>query len=262
MSVNQPPPPPPPPGEGYGAPPPGPPGGQPGGPPAWSVGEALAYGWAKFQANVTQILLSALVLIVALGVVGGIGFGLSSLLTSEAECGINAAGDFVCTDGTGFVASLVVSALVSALMLLVALVIGAGLVRASLAVTEGRPFLFSDVIRTDKLGPVVVAALIVSVLTFIGTLLCYLPGLVVGFATSYTMYFIIDRDLGAVEAITASVRLVLDNLANALVWYVVGGLVAAAGFLLCGVGALVSVPVVLLGTAFTYKRFTGQEVAA
>lgn len=261
MSVNQPPPPPPPPGDGYGAPPPGTPGPAPDGTP-WQVGDALSFGWAKFQANVAQILLSALVLIVALGVVGAVGFGLSSLLTSEAECGISSAGEFVCTDGTGFVASLVVSALVSALMLLVALVVGAGLVRASLAVAEGRAFQFSDVIRTDKLGPVVVAALIVSALTFIGTLLCYLPGLVVGFATSYTMYFIIDRDMGAVEAIKASVQLVMANLANALVWYLVGGLVAAAGFLLCGVGALVSVPVVLLGTAYTYKRFTGQQVAA
>ncbi len=64
-------------------------------------------------------------------------------------------------------------------------------------------------------------------LTFVGTLLCSLPGLVVGFATSYTMYFVIDRGLGAVEAIKVSVRLVMDNLANAVVRYVVGGLVAA-----------------------------------
>lgn len=262
MSVNQPPPPPPPPpGDGYGAPPPGAPGPGPDGAP-WQLGDALSFGWAKFQANVGQILLSALVLIVAMGVVGAVGFGLTALLTSESECRFDATGELVCDGGSGFVASLVVSALVSALLLLVALVVGAGLVRASLAVTEGRPFQFSDVVRTDKLGQVVTAAAIIAVLTFVGTLLCYLPGLVVGFATSYTMYFVMDRDLGAVEAIKASVQLVLDNLANAVVWYLVGGLVAAAGFLLCGLGALVTVPVVLLGTAYTYKRFTGQQVAA
>jgi uncharacterized membrane protein len=269
MSTNEPPPPdqtppPPPPTGGYAETPPPPPpapaygGGGDGS--GYSIGNALSYGWTKFQANLGQILLSALILVVGLGVVAVLGTLVMNALTSDASCSVKD-GSLTCEEGTGFLGRLILQALLSAVLLVVAWIIGAGLVRASLNVTEGRPFLFSDVIKTDKLGSVVVASVIIAVATFVGTLLCYLPGLVVGFATSYTLYFIIDKDMAPVEAIKASVMFVKDNLANTIVWYIVGGLIAVVGFLVCVVGALVSVPVVLLGTAYTYKTLNHEPVA-
>lgn len=266
MSTPEPPPeqvPPPPPTGGYGETPPPPPpapsyGGGDG--TGYSLGNALSYGWAKFQANTGQIIVSAVVLVVGLGVVAVLGTVLMNALTSDGSCSVQD-GTLDCDEGTGFFARLILQALLSAALLVVAWIIGAGLVRASLNVTEGRPFLFSDVVKTDKLGSVVVASVIIAAATFVGTLLCYLPGLVVGFATSYTLYFIIDKDMAPIEAIKASVMFVRDNLANTIVWYIVGGLVAMAGFLVCVVGALVSVPVVLIGTAYTYKTLNREPVA-
>ena len=274
MSTNEPPPdqappPPEPPTGGWGGygetPPPAPPpppapsygGGDASG---YSIGNALSYGWAKFQANTAQIIMSALILVVGLGVVAVIGTLVMNALTTDASCSVKD-GSFSCDGGTGFFGRLILQALLSAVLLVVAWIIGAGLVRASLNVTEGRPFLFSDVIKTDKLGSVVVASVIIAVATFVGTLLCYLPGLVVGFATSYTLFFMIDKNMAPVDAIKASVMFVKDNLANTIVWYIVGGLIAAAGFLVCVVGALVSVPVVLIGTAYTYKTLNREPVA-
>ena len=271
MSTNEPPPeqtpppPPPPPSGGYGeAPPP------PAPPPApahgggdntgYSLGNALSYGWAKFQANTAQIIMSALILVVVLVVVGVLGSVVMGALTTDASCSVKD-GVLECDDGTGFFGRLLLQALFSAVILVFAWIIGAGLVRASLNVTAGRPFLFADVIKTDNLGSVIVASVIIAVATFVGTILCYLPGLVVGFATSYTLFFIIDKNMAPVDAIKASVMFVKDNLANTIVWYIVGGLVAAVGFVICVVGALVSVPVVLLGTAYTYKTHNREPVA-
>ena len=87
-----------------------------------------------------------------------------------------------------------------------------------------------------------------------------LPGIVAGFLLSYTMYFVVDRDLEPMAAVKASFELTRNNLGNTLVWYIVGGIVAFAGFIACGVGALVSLPVVLLGTAYTYRTLTGGTV--
>lgn len=279
MSTNEPPPPgqapppPPPPPGGYGGTPPPPTGGYgetpPPPPPApsyggggsgYSLGNALSYGWAKFQANTAQIVLSAVVLVVGLVVVAVLGSFVMSALTTDTTCSVKD-GSFTCDDGTGFFGRLILQAALSAVLLVVAWIIGAGLIRASLNVTEGRPFLFSDVIKTDNLGSVVVASVIIAVATFVGTILCYLPGLVVGFATSYTLFFMIDKNMAPVDAIKASVVFVKDNLASTLVWYIVGGLVAAVGFVICVVGALVSVPVVLLGTAYTYKTLNHEPVA-
>jgi uncharacterized membrane protein len=270
------PPPPPPAGGGYGETPPPPPAGGEGyggygGPPPppagpgsaeWNLGDAVNYGWTKFQANVQQILLSAVVLIVGMAVVAGIGLLIQGALLSSGSCEFDSDGDFRCDEGSGFIARLVVQALVSALILIVAQIIGAGLIRASLGVTEGRPFQFSEVLKTDKIGPVIVTSLIVGAATFVGTILCWVPGLIVGFLTSYSLYFVIDKNMAPVDAIKASVDLCTKNLGNTILWYVVGGIIAVVGFIVCLVGALVSVPVVLLGTAYTYKKLTGQPVAA
>lgn len=276
-----PPPPPPPPSEppsggdgGYGAPPPpgGPGGYGPGGPgdggpgyggppaPAYSVGDALSFGWAKFQANVGPIVLSALVLLVGVGIVAVLGSVVTGALSGDVECGVNDEGRYVCDGGTGFFAGLILQAVLTAVLLIVFQVIAAGLIRAALTVTDGGSWEFSEVLRTDKIGKVVVTALIVGGITFVGTLLCYFPGLIAGFMLSYSLYFVVDRDLEPMAAVKASFELTKNNLGSTLVWYIVGAIVAFAGFLACGVGALVSLPVVLLGTAYTYRTLTGGTV--
>lgn len=241
-----------------GGPPPAPPGGAGG----YSVGNALSYGWAKFQANAGQIIIAAVVLVIGLAIVSGIGYGLTAAVTDGPSCSTDP-NTFrtTCDGGTGFVTRLILQSFISAILLVVGQVIGAGVIRGALGITEGRKFEFSEMFKTDKLGSVLVASLIIAAATFVGTILCYLPGLVVGFVTSYTLFFIIDKDLAPVEAIKASINLVRENIGNTLVWYLVGGLVAIAGFVLCFVGALVTVPVVLIGTAYTYKTLTGQPVA-
>jgi uncharacterized membrane protein len=259
-STPPPPPPPPPPG-GYGAPPPGAYGAPPQGGSGWDLGAALSYGWNKFQANVGQIIVAALALLVAMAVLGGIGFGILAAMTSDYECRFEDDGDYVCDGGTSFILGLVLYGLITALIMIAAQVIGAGLIRASLDITEGKPFLTSTVFRFDKIGSVIVTSLIIAAATFVGMILCYLPGLIVAFLTSYSLYFVMDKGLAPVDAIKASVNLVKDNIGTTLIWYIVGGLVAGAGAIACGVGLLVTIPIFLIGTAFTYKHLTGQPVA-
>ncbi|MDO9496001.1 MAG: hypothetical protein Q7J48_09885 [Nocardioides sp.] len=256
-----PPPPPPPPSGGYGAPPPGAYGAPPQGGSGWDLGAALSYGWNKFQANVGQIIVAALALLVAMAVLGGIGFGILAAMTSDYECRFEDDGDYVCDGGTSFFLGLILYGLIIALIMIAAQVIGAGLIRASLDITEGKPFLTSTVFKFDKIGSVIVTSLIIAAATFVGMILCYLPGLIVGFFTSYSLYFVMDKGLAPVDAIKASVNLVKDNIGTALSWYIVGGLVAGAGAIACGVGLLVTIPIFLIGTAFTYKHLTGQPVA-
>lgn len=68
-------------------------------------------------------------------------------------------GEFVCDGGTGFFAGLVFQAVLSAVLLVVFQIIAAGLIRAALKVADGGSWEFSEVLRTDKIGKVVVAVL-------------------------------------------------------------------------------------------------------
>jgi uncharacterized membrane protein len=57
------------------------------------------------------------------------------------------------------------------------------------------------------------------------------------------------------------VRLVTGHLGSTVVFYLLCAAVTALGALLCGVGLLVTVPVVLIGYAYTFRRLQDQPVA-
>lgn len=255
-----PPPPPPPPPAGGDVPPPPPPGAAPlASASGYSVGDALTYGWTKFQANLSQILIAAAILVVPVAVLTVIMYAITASATPE--CYYDDDLDYTCDGGLGFIGSFFIFILLAATFV-VAQVLVSGIIRGTLGVTEGRAFAYSDMLKTDKIGPVVTTSLIVAGGTFIGAIFCLLPGLIFGFLSSYSLYFVLDKGLSPVEAVKASIDFTRENLGQTVVWYVVGSLIASVGFFICFVGALVTVPIYVIGTAYTYKKLTGQEVVA
>lgn len=263
-----------PPGGGFGGPPPGspPPGGGYGGPPAggppaqWDVGAAVNYGWSKFQANMGQMIIAALAIFAGAVVILGAGFFLVFVvLSGDAECVSRDSVYGYCTEystgGAGFFLTMVLMALTYGLFFIYAQVVGAGMIRASLNVTNGQPFRTADVFKFDNLGPVLVTSILVGLGVIVGTVLCYLPGIIIAFLTSYSLYFVVDKGMAPVDAIKASFELVTKNFGSTIIWYLVSGVIFTVGAILCGVGLLVAIPVVLVGTAFTYKKLTAQPVA-
>lgn len=240
-------PPPPPPGGGYGAPPPsGPPadggsgGGGYGGAPApqWTVGEAVSFGWRTFKANLGPILLAILVLLVVNGALQGLGSAFGDNIPLTLVFGV-----------LGWVVGTVLSA---------------GVIRGALDLTEGRGIrqdFIMALFQPPKLPQVLLLGLINGVLITVGLILCVLPGLVVMVLTAFSVYFLVDRpEVDAIGALKASVSLVKDNLGSVLLWMLTCLGLVIAGTLACLVGLLAALPVVYLGTAFTYKRLTGQQV--
>ena len=248
-----------------GSPTPPPPYGAP--PPAsgWDLGAAVSWAWAKFQQNLAMIV-GALVLVVGIVIIEIIGnLVLIGGLTSNKRyvCDTTSTSlDCHFTGGTPFLVTEALSLLVGALILVFAQIVGAGLIRGALGVTQGRAFEISDVFNFAKIGPVVVTALITGAAVFVGTLLCIVPGIIVGFLLSYGLYFVIDKDMAPMDALRASYELTTKNLGSTIVWYIVGGLIAVAGAIACGIGLIATIPISLLGTAYTYKLLTGQEVVA
>jgi uncharacterized membrane protein len=247
-------PPPPPPGGGYGAPPTGP-------TDEWSIGNALNYGWAKFQANMSQIIIAGVILVVGVVILEVVGFIIRSILTSPAECHFDNNSNLVCNDGSGFFVQLIATAIMGFLFFLIAQIIGAGIIRGALDITEGRPFVLATVFKTDKIGPVVITSLITTAIVSVGLILCYLPGIVAAFFLQFSLYFLIDKDLAPMDAIKASVNLATSNLGDTIVFYLLGIVVIIVGAVLCLVGLLVAVPVLLIAAAFTFRVLNGQQVS-
>jgi uncharacterized membrane protein len=154
------------------------------------------------------------------------------------------------------------SALSGAISWVVQTAIGALIVRAALDITEGRPLEFGSLFGRIPWGKVIVLSLIVGAIVFVGFILCFIPGIIAAFLLSYATYFLLDDNLEPVDAIKASFALVKNNVGSALVWAILAFFVGLVGLCFCGVGYLVTYPIALIGTAYTYKKLSGKPVAA
>jgi len=252
---------------GYGTPPPASPYGQaaPGGPPAgpYSAPDAVSYGWRKFFASPGTLLLPVLVVFVVLVVTEILLYVLLyNTLLGTHDCTQTILGQEVQTQcGPSFILRLFVTALITGLITIAWSFAAAGLYKGALAVVDGGPFSMGEMFQGWDKGQVAIAAVLIGVATAIGSFLCYVPGLIVGFLMMFTLLFIVDKQMQAIDAIKASVSLVTDNLGQTIVWALLAIVVYIVGLVVCCVGLLVAIPIILIGLAYTYRRLQGEPVA-
>lgn len=108
---------------------------------------------------------------------------------------------------------------------------------------------------------VVVVGLLLAVGIAIGYVLCFIPAIIFGFLRQYTMFFVVDQRMKAVDAIKASIAFTRAHLAATLVFYLLASVTIFVGALLCGLGLLVAGPVVIVGSAYTYRVLNGHQVS-
>lgn len=239
--------------------PPAPPGSFGGG---YSPVEAIKYGWGKFTASPSSLLIPALIFIAVLFAVEiAVQLLLRATITGTRTCTEEIFGTQVETQcGPSFVMSLFAAGIASLFVSFVSQVLGAGLIKSALNVADHKPVSAGDVFGYATKSNVLVTGLLVSVATFIGTLLCYLPGLIIGFLLMFSMFYVVDKDQEPMEAIKSSVNLVTSKLGDTILFALLGGLVLIVGAILCLVGLLAAIPVVLAGAAYTFRVLNNEPV--
>ncbi len=255
---------PPPPGS-QPPPPVGPPPGGPrppaGGGGPYSVGDAFNYGWRKLQQNLGPILLGLLAYVAAVLVLSMIWFFITSVLfTSSSEAPFEAMLTGQDAGRTIF-GGLLMLGLQSLVGFIGFVIIQAAVTRAALAITDGRSIELQTLFALDNIGQLVIGALVVGLATSIGTMLCYIPGLIVMFFSQFYVHFLLDRNLDAMDAIKASFAFVNANLGTLTGFFLASLVAYLLGALLCGIGLLFAVPVVIIAQAYTFRRLQGEPVA-
>lgn len=235
-------------GQSMPPPPPGGPGGgaMPSGP--YSPTDAMGYGWRQFVANLGPIIAAVLLLFVGLIIVSGV----LTLVTGGFDAALS--GDVT-----------VATRLVNLVTQFLALLVGAAVIRAALAIVDGRQFNLGEFFRLEQMGQVVIAAILLSLATVIVAfipILGFVGNLLISFFGQFIMFFILDDDMEAIPAITSSVGFVGAHISPLLVLMLLSFVAVLVGALLCGVGLLAALPVVVIAQAYTFRRLRGQPVAA
>jgi uncharacterized membrane protein len=248
---------------GYGAAPPPPPPPAPGAGGAYSAPDAFSYGWARFKSKPAELLVPFLVVLVLLIVVEiVVQVILRHSLLGTHSCNRTIFGETVQAQcGPSFFVQLLGTALAGLFISLVSQAVGAGLIKNALNIADGGEASISEIGAWATKGPVIVTALIVAVATAVGTVLCYLPGLIVGFLLNWAMFYVVDEGLAPMDAIKASISFSTSHLGETIVFYLLGIVVIVVGAILCLVGLLVAIPVLLVAAAFTFRVLNGKQVA-
>ncbi len=250
-------PPPPPPQGGYLPPPPG-----FGMRPAYSIGEAFTWAWNRFTKNAGPLVVASLAFIVISGAFSFLSNALLRAVSPATVTTVDTA-DGVMETMTRSVtgAGIAVLVLTTLVQLVVSGAIGSAYFVGVLDIADGRPVSFGSFFKPRNIVAVVLAALVVGVLTTVGLVLCILPGLAVAVFGWFTTVAIVDRNLSPMDGIRASFALAKANFGTVLLAWLVGLAIEFVGFLACGVGLLVAIPVSYLFQAYTWRKLSGGAVA-
>jgi uncharacterized membrane protein len=111
----------------------------------------------------------------------------------------------------------------------------------------------------NRFGATLLACLVISVFTFLGSLLCVIPGLILFAMYQFTYLFIVDRKMDFWPAMQASHELVKKDYFGFTLFLLTQILINIGGFLACFVGLLITVPLSIAAITVAYRDLVGFE---
>lgn len=129
-----------------------------------------------------------------------------------------------------------------------------GLTRVGLNLVSGKPaelgMLFGE---SSKLVNGVIAYFLFSFMVVIGLLLLVVPGIYLALRFGQFQTAIVDKNLGAIDALKYSSRITEGNKWNLFGLYIIFFLIVLGGALALGVGLIVALPITCLGQFVAYR---------
>lgn len=166
----------------------------------------------------------------------------------------------------------VLTHVVCTLLVMVVAGISAGLLAGPMVVgymrmiereTRGESVQIGDVFRGfDDFVPAFVAGLISALVVSLGFMLCFIPGLLVMALPPVALFLVARGERDGVAAFSQAWSIVTKNLGSAFFCSLVLGVVGSLGFLLCWVGALLTLPLSTIGSYYMARQLVGDEPVA
>ena len=201
---------------------------------SFSVADAISYGWTAYWQNVGPMLLLTLVVIGVNLLIGFVGSGVH-----------NTSGQII----------------LNLINFVVGIILAMGLIRASLAVVEGRMPEVKMLTTTDGFGAYLVASIIVTLGVFLGLIALIVPGIILAIMWHFFGYVIVESPTTrATDAMRRSAEITKGSRWQlfGLGWLLV--LINLVGVLACGVGLLFTYGISAITVAYVYKLLSGQPI--
>jgi uncharacterized membrane protein len=136
----------------------------------------------------------------------------------------------------------------------------AGVYRAGLGVTKGIKPEASMLTDTTNMGSFALTVILVGLGTFVGMILCVIPGILWLIFTAYAPIIALEKGVGPGDAIRQSFDWVKDNFGTVFLILLVAYLVYYIGVVLCCIGVLATGPIALIAIVYSYRALNQEPV--
>ena len=134
-----------------------------------------------------------------------------------------------------------------------------GMTRYALKLARRQPAAVGDLFVSGPFLSYLGAGLLVGIGVGFGMLLCIVPGVILALGTMFYAQLVIDRNMGAIDAIKTSWSLTTGHKGQICIFGLLALGVILLGYIACCVGVLVAMPIVMSGAAYIYLKLTGEE---
>ena len=157
--------------------------------------------------------------------------------------------------------SIVLLVLLSAASFVISLMLQIGIFNAALMITRGERVEIARAFSSDNWGSWIAFAFVFGLCVGIGALFCGVGALFVLALWGLAPYYFLDQGMSLGEAFTASYEKTRATTGLPLA-IALTTLVGWLGLIVCGVGALVTLPIGYVGVAWLYRHANNQPVAS
>lgn len=216
----------------------------------WSPTDMLGRGLEKLKADPVGLILPVFVV----GLINGIPNGILSGVASGLQGADNGEGGIllILSGGVRFI-SAIVGLLISAYMT-------GGTMNLFLKVARGQEYQLSDIFGGGRwFMQMLVTLFLYQVLTGIGSMLCLVPGIIVGLGLQMAIPLVVDKDMGAVDALKESWRITTGHKMNLFVFGLLSFGAVLIGMFACCVGVFAVAPILGVAQAMIYVHLVEND---
>lgn len=134
-----------------------------------------------------------------------------------------------------------------------------GMTKMYVTAARGQTPEFGDIFSGgSRFIPMLLATVLVLFAVLFGYIFLIVPGIILGVGFSLTHFYVVDAELGPIDAISASWRATDGHKLQIFLFGLVAFCVLILGFLACCVGFYAAMPVVMVALATIYTRVSGR----
>lgn len=151
------------------------------------------------------------------------------------------------------------SILIQVVQFLIGSLVALGITNVALQIAKGLKATFSDFFNISSYYlSYIGATLLYYIVTSLGLILLIIPGIILSLMFYLYAYYVLDKDMGPIEAFKASRRAIYGSKWKLFGFLILATLLNILGLLCLGVGLLVTIPIVAIASAVIYLMLDRQ----